>query len=172
MSSLECPQCEFVGKNNQSIGNHLGRSHQNKKIKPIEIYLTRFLQRLKINEKGCWVWTNSKSGSGYGEISVNNKVYSAHCFIYEYYYGSLNPKLEIDHLCRNPACVNPIHLEEVTHQENALRGISPAALNAKKTHCPKGHEYTSENTSVSEGRRCLKCNRIRCRNNYQKRKMK
>ncbi len=172
MTQLECPKCEFIGKNNQSIGNHLGRSHENKKIKPIEIYLTRFLQRIQIDEKGCWVWAHSKSGSGYGEFCVNNKVYSTHCFIYEYYHGSINPNLEIDHLCRNQLCVNPLHLEQVTHQQNVLRGISPAARGAKKTHCPQGHEYTPENTCVSSGRHCLTCARVSCHNYYQKRKMK
>lgn len=142
MTNLQCPQCEFVGKNNQSIGNHLGRSHENKKNKPIEIYLTRFLERIKIDEKGCWMWTHSKSGNGYGEFSVNNKVYSTHHFIYEYYHGSIDSSLEIDHICNNPICANPIHLRQITHKENILRSNAPAAINAKKTHCPLGHEYT------------------------------
>ena len=47
--------------------------------------------------------------------------------------------------CRNPACVNPDHLEPVSIRENLLRGVGPSAQHAKKTHCPAGHSYAGKN---------------------------
>jgi len=78
--------------------------------------------------------------------------------------------LEIDHLCRVRCCVNPDHLEAVTHRENILRGNTFAAVNAAKTHCPKGHEYTPENTRIHTGgrRQCIACSRAYDRARYAK----
>jgi hypothetical protein len=68
--------------------------------------------------------------------------------------------LKLDHLCRNPACVRPDHLEAVTARENTLRGIGPTAVNALKTHCVHGHEFTPENTRMKGIRRvCRECQR-------------
>jgi hypothetical protein len=77
--------------------------------------------------------------------------------------------MEIDHLCRNPSCSNPNHLEAVTRRENILRGAGPTALKARNaaiTHCPKGHEYSTENTRLSKNkkgvvrRHCKICGKV------------
>lgn len=91
----------------------------------------------------------------------------AHRFFYEHFIGEIPEGLEIDHLCHNTICVNPAHLEAVTHSENLRRehAFRP------KTHCPQGHEYTPENTykTPSGKRQCRICGRTAVRK-YHKRK--
>jgi hypothetical protein len=109
---------------------------------------------------GCWEWTGFKDSTGYGRISILSKRRSAHRLSYEHHLGPIPVGLVIDHLCRNPGCVNPLHLEPVTQTENIKRGISPIPANAAKTHCLRGHEYTQLNTGVNAGKRyCKACDR-------------
>lgn len=111
---------------------------------------------------GCWEWTERHHRDGYGRLVRNGRTYGAHQWFYEHYIGPVPNGLELDHLCRNRVCVNPTHLEAVTHRVNSLRGAAPAARNAHKTHCPKGHPYDEANTLVSVGGRyCRACRRQR-----------
>lgn len=83
----------------------------------------------------------------------------AHRKIYEAIIGPIPAGLNIDHLCRNRACVNPWHMEPVTQHVNVMRGSSPWAKHAKATHCPSGHAYDEENTYLYRGSRyCRTCN--------------
>jgi hypothetical protein len=95
--------------------------------------------------------------NGYGKINVGGYPRYAHRVVYEAIVGPIPDGLELDHLCRVPACVNPAHLEAVTHAVNIARGIG-GHHQLVKTHCPSGHEYNEANTKVYQGRRyCRRC---------------
>lgn len=117
-------------------------------------------------ETGCWVWQLAIGGTGYGTITVNGRTMRAHRVYYARERGDIPEGLVLDHLCRNRRCVNPAHLEPVTDRENILRGEGPPAQNARKTHCPRGHEFTPENTGYAQRghrreRYCKTCHRMR-----------
>jgi hypothetical protein len=116
-------------------------------------------------ETGCWVWQRQISTSGYGMTSYQGKYMGAHRAVYLLEKGEIPEGLELDHLCRNRACINPEHLEPVTRRENLLRGETRTARRARQTHCKRGHEFTPENTIIDGGtRRCRACKNERDRN--------
>lgn len=119
----------------------------------------------------CWTWTGCMR-NGYGLMSSSGRSTLAHTWSYEHFVAPIAPGLEPDHLCRNTSCVNPSHLEPVTHRENTLRGESPPAKFARRTACSKGHEFTQENTFTrpDKSRGCRTCDRARSRAAYQKRR--
>src|SRR3954470_23229007 len=84
--------------------------------------IDRFWAMVQYCPSGCWEWTGAKS-DGYGLFSTSGAKGSmgAHRWIYESVMGPVAADLEIDHLCRNRACVNLAHLEAVTRQENISR---------------------------------------------------
>lgn len=95
----------------------------------------------------CWYWLGSKKqtrGLIYGTYWDGTRNRPAHVGVYESEVGNIPQGMELDHLCRNTLCVNPKHLEPVSHRVNVLRGQSPGALNAKKTHGPCGHVYDAK----------------------------
>lgn len=131
---------------------------------PIGVYnrlsnLKRFWQYVSINqETGCWEWTAGRSQrQGYGKFWADGKTGPAHRWLYQRLRGTIDSTLTLDHLCRNPACVNPLHLEVVTAKENVLRGVGISAQNARKTRCIRGHKFDRVNTDGS--RACNTCAR-------------
>lgn len=110
----------------------------------------------------CWEWQAGKDGDGYGKFSfapLKAVTERAHRLVLISVYGFFDKSLVVDHLCRNPSCVNPEHLEAVSNVENLARGKGFGALNSAKTHCPEGHEYDSVNHI---GRRaCRECSNAR-----------
>jgi len=90
--------------------------------------------------ESCWNWIGSCHPVGHGYFHYLRKTHYAHRIAWIFMRGEVPEGKVLDHLCRNPRCVNPEHLEPVTQHENILRGISPSALAAKKTHCKNGHE--------------------------------
>jgi len=117
----------------------------------------------KVNKtEGCWEWTAVCKSDGYGVFTLRHgKKVLAHRYAFEdHIQGSIPDGMTIDHLCRNPRCVNPAHMEVVTVKENILRSDGLTAQNARKTHCDRGHEFTEENTQRNtHGRRCAQCKR-------------
>lgn len=110
---------------------------------------------------GCWNWVGDRDPAGYGKFSSRRLSSNrAHRYAYEALVGPIPPGLTIDHLCRNKACVNPDHLEPVTSRINTLRSGNPAAINAAKTHCKRGHELAGRNLIVDKAkgnRACRAC---------------
>jgi hypothetical protein len=110
----------------------------------------------------CWVWTGKLRADGYGNFwdGENKRMMRVHRFAYLAEIGDIPDGLQLDHLCRNRACVNPAHLEPVSARENTLRGVGLTAQNAVKTHCPRNHPLTGDNLFlVPAGRSCRECRR-------------
>lgn len=150
--------------------------------------LQRFIRKLSFDEvTGCWLWTGTihggtrksrkSNGEGYGALYDPKRGYKrqAHCISYEIFVGPIPAGLELDHLCRNRHCVNPEHLEPITHLENVRRGIGhggilkkgkrkrgPGWRSLQKTHCPHGHPLSGENLYLRPdgARACRECCRI------------
>src|SRR5438552_3186211 len=96
---------------------------------------------------GCWEWNGPRSNNGYGRMPYQGRARPAHQLVYRLWRGPIPEGLELDHLCRNTWCVNPEHLEPVTHRENTRRGRAAAAIAAyyaARTNCRHGLEYTAE----------------------------
>ena len=123
---------------------------------------------------GCWLWTASDDGKGYGQFGGTPRpngradgMRKAYKVGYEIYVGPVPEGLELDHKCRTKMCVNPDHLEPVTHGVNIDRGVWQPAINKKKTHCDRGHPYTEDNFKIYKGsRKCMECNKITCLARY------
>lgn len=115
----------------------------------------------------CWEWRGARNPSGHGRIGVGpNKQSPTHRVVYELLVGPIPDGLHLDHLCQNPTCVNPNHLEPVGLWENLSRSKkTPAVINAAKTHCLRGHEFSAGNTYVDKrgSRHCRTCVRDRMR---------
>lgn len=120
----------------------------------------RLRARTRTLENGCVVWTASVDRHGYGRIYFGGVNRAPHRVAYELERGPIPDGAQVDHLCKNPLCCNPDHLEAVTPRENTLRSSSLSAVNARKTHCNKGHPFDEANTYRRGGRRCCRaCNR-------------
>lgn len=123
---------------------------------------------------GCWVWCGATTSRGYGSFNAGKRRDGSQITVPSHlatYRASGKPwprkrrnvRIVVDHKCRLRACCNPDHLEAVHEIVNVLRGESPAAKHARRTHCPSGHEYTPENTYVwRRGNRSMRCCRA-CR---------
>jgi hypothetical protein len=119
----------------------------------------------------CWIFTGATTRNGYGSISAGGRTQYAHRLAYESFVGAIPDGSDLDHLCRVRACFNPEHLEPVDRHENLHRSPLAWQANAQKQHCPRGHEYTADNTtgipyvrkdgSRGESRACIACRRAR-----------
>lgn len=140
----------------------------------------RFLSHVQINEpEACWNWTAARDKvTGYGIAWLRGKVMTASRASFILFNGDLQPKEQAHHVCENRLCVNPAHLEK-TSQKRHLADLTPANVaykNKRKTHCPKGHDYSIENTLIQvkkgggvQSRVCRTCALSRARKNKAKR---
>lgn len=89
---------------------------------------------------GCWTWSKGLSkGTRYAVVNVNGQRVYVHRYVYEQVVGPVPEGLELDHLCRNRACVRPDHLEPVTHKVNTHRGEAPGVVARLTDTCARGH---------------------------------
>lgn len=107
--------------------------------------LARFMVKHAEDANGCWVWTAAKNHKGYGSF-FHGKTVPSHLVSYKHFVGEISPDKEIDHLCNVRSCVNPEHLDQVTHAENLARIVRPNREN--RSHCNNGHLMTPENIFV------------------------
>lgn len=138
------------------------------RTRPLE---DRFWEKVDVEHPlRCWNWTAASKPEGYGKFYVDGHLKQAHRVAYELLMGSAIPDgFQLDHLCRNPRCVNPDHLEPVTQRENLLRGhvwLRDAART--RTTCPQGHPYDRRDNAGS--RICTRCQRANARARYLRKK--
>jgi hypothetical protein len=117
---------------------------------PIERFTEKYVKKLVVvNGKllCCWLWTGSLS-HGYGQFWDGERKVLAHRWSYMHHVGPIPDDTELDHYrCWTPACVNPHHVRPATRLENQHNGLT---TNAVKSHCPRGHAYTVENTYIGK----------------------
>lgn len=114
----------------------------------------------------CWIWTGGRQQYGHGIVRWRGRKERVHRLLWAWSVHPLprNQKDgELDHLCRNPPCANPLHLEFVSSLENVHRGNTIAGINSRKTHCKRGHLFNEVNTYWWHGtRKCKPCAQIYC----------
>lgn len=124
----------------------------------------KIISKILENENGCWLWQGAVFNKPYGQYGqirlltkAGSKVSRAHRVSYEHFVDKIPKGLELDHLCHETLCVNPDHLEAVTHTENMKR-----RKDSNLPNCKHGHTYTSETTYINtRGRReCRICRKI------------
>lgn len=124
------------------------------------------LKQIVVDANGCWLWPGYVTDRGYGQLTCHGKTFSVHRWFYEQCRGPIPVWLESDHTCRVRRCVNPWHVDLVTHRVNLLR--KPALIERMTSrYCIYGHLF--EGMKRDGQRYCLKCATIRV-GHYQREK--
>lgn len=119
-----------------------------------------------VNETtGCWEWAKARDPQGYGRVGIlgTSRSMLAHRYLYELLVGPIPDGLTLDHLCRNPCCVRPSHLEPVTARENSSRGMGPTWIARRTGVCSRGHSEWRVRLDRPGQRQCRVCDMERNR---------
>lgn len=125
------------------------------------------LKFTRIDEE-CWIWIGSSRGNGYGDVTIKNKTYRIHRLSAHLFLGLDldNPKMQANHKCKNRRCWNPDHLYVGNQCDNIADSVEAKTHNPpqNKSHCPKGHKFTPENTYLYNNiKHCKECQSYRDR---------
>lgn len=187
--------CEFPGCQNEMNSHglcmgHLYQRKNGKELTPLKFKRKHgsgpaiICDEAMCNVPGligpCHVFRGPKGdlakNRGYGRVNFKGKTVFVHCYIWECENGAITNGLVIDHQCRNRGCCNVDHLRLVTRQVNNTENCVGMAwqVMAAKTHCPRGHEYTPENTTIgkSGSRFCRACQKERPKRDWASEKRK
>jgi hypothetical protein len=126
---------------------------------------SKLVRRTVLTDKGCLEWTGSNNGSGYGEVRIGGRKRYAHRLAYEAKVGPIADGQVIDHLCRNRACINPLHIEAVGQHINVRRGDKGGSVSedgsfrCRKCGSADGVAKPDKRASGGFGMRCAPCTR-------------
>lgn len=138
--------------------------------------IDKLLSNFCVDENSCWVWARGTTKHGYSTLYVDGADHYGHRLSYELFVSDIPKGHELDHLCRNRACINPEHLESVLPETNRGRGEWYIEVNRRKTTCPYGHPYSGNNLILNTNHRggphrvCRECYSARQKRLYQQRK--
>jgi hypothetical protein len=122
----------------------------------------RFESKYEVARNGCWLWQQPLDRDGYGSFYLRRRNRRAHRVGWFSAHGEIPAGMVIDHSCGNRSCVNPSHLRLQTKRQNALENSrSICAVNARKTHCAKGHPF--DRVTPQGSRSCSICERAKHR---------
>lgn len=127
----------------------------------------RFLEKVKIEGEGHWLWEGSINQAGYGRFWYKTVVWLAHRWAFTHWRGNIPPYHVLDHTCKIHHCVNPDHVQPVPLAVNTARGDSITAQNTRKDACKWGHPFTPSNTYSPPGSKTRMCKACLKRNNQQ-----
>ena len=115
--------------------------------------LIRLREKLSLGRGHCWVWNGARNARGYGVIGIgghDGSTVLVHRLLFESRFGAVPVGMDLDHVCRNPSCANPAHLEVVDHRTNVLRGSLRTVAIHNSGMCHRGHPR-SESYLTADG---------------------
>lgn len=159
MAICDDPDCDRTARTRGWCHTHYERRRRNGELTLVREKdpVVRFWSYVDTSGD-CWLWLGADNGHGYGATYFEGKQQQAHRVAYKLLVGPIPNGLQLDHLCRNRACVRPDHLEAVDIRTNLIRGNGTTGVNFRRTHCKHGHPFTTDNTYNWNGiRQCRSC---------------